>query len=215
MIAILSDIHSNYEALSIALDSLAGEDISAIYCTGDLVEYLEKANAVVDLIRQSRVKCVMGNNDIAYLDQLDCSYCAPVVQDEELTQEDLTTDNLAFLEQLPQFLSEPELYLVHALPPDSFLKYIDYQSEQSLLLAFESFSHYIAFVGHTHEYKIYELTALGEICKHDFVDNEFCLIAGSRYIVNAGTLGQARRLNHDLGYLLYDPERRRIIKRLI
>ena len=216
MIAILSDIHSNLEALTIALDSLAGEDISDIYCTGDLVEYPEEANEVIELIRQNQIKCVMGNNDNAYLEQMDCSDCSDESQnDSDRPWEELTENNLTFLEQLPAFLSEPELYLVHALPPDSFLKYIDYQRENSLIKAFESFSQPIAFVGHTHEYKIYELPASGEIRKHDFVNNEFTLNPACRYIINAGTVGQARRMNHDLGYLLYDLENQRIIRRLI
>ena len=216
MIAILSDIHSNLVALTIALDSLAGEDISAIYCTGDLVEYPEEANGVIDLIRQNHVKCVMGNNDDAYLEQLDCSDCPDESEnDSERPWEELTENNLVFLEQLPAFLFESELYLVHALPPFSFLKYIDNQREQSLLQAFESFSQSIAFVGHTHEYKIYELPSSGDIRRHDFVNAEFFLNPESRYIINAGTVGQARRLNHDLGYLLYDLEHQRIIRKLI
>lgn len=216
MIAILSDIHSNLEALTIAMDSLAGDDISAIYCTGDLVEYPEEANGVIDLIRKTKVKCVMGNNDDAYLEKLDCSDCPDESQDDSgHPWEEPTADNLEFLEQLPTFLSEPELYLVHALPPDSFLKYIDYQREQSLLKAFESFSQPIAFVGHTHEYKIYELNDSGEIQKHDFVNHEFTLNPACRYIINAGSVGQARRLNHELGYLLYDLKNQRIIRRLI
>jgi predicted phosphodiesterase len=213
MIAILSDIHSNLEALTIALDSLVGEDISAIYCTGDLVEYPEEANGVISLIRQGQVKCVMGNNDSAYMDQLDCS--DEVQNDSDRPWEEITETNLSFLEQLPAYLSEPELYLVHALPPNSFLKYIDNQREQSLLKAFGSFSQSIAFVGHTHEYKIYELTVSGEIRKHEFVNPEFYLNPGSRYIINAGSVGQARRLNHELGYLLYDLEQQRIIRKLI
>ena len=34
MLAILSDIHSNQEALALALGTLARENITEIYCTG-------------------------------------------------------------------------------------------------------------------------------------------------------------------------------------
>lgn len=215
MIAILSDIHSNKEALTAALDTLSRENISAIYCTGDLVEYPEEANEVIDLIRQNQVKCVLGNNDCAYLDQLDCSDCSGESQnDNRHLAEEITAANFEFLEQLPSFLSEPAFYLVHALPPDSLIRYIDVQSDQSLLIAFESFNQQVCFVGHTHQYKIYELTASGEIRKHDFDNNEFILCPDCRYIINAGSVGCPRGLD-EAGFLLYDQENQRIIKVLI
>jgi diadenosine tetraphosphatase ApaH/serine/threonine PP2A family protein phosphatase len=155
----------------------------------------------------------MGNNDVAYLEQLDCADCAP---EEDITSnlptEKLTIESLEFLENLPDFLSEEDFYLVHGLPPDSFLKYIDYQSESSLIKAFGSFSQSVAFVGHTHEFKVYELNASGEIKKHKLNITPFDLNPNSRYIVNAGSFGCPRDLENEAGYILYDPERKQIIR---
>lgn len=66
MIAIFSDIHSNLQALKTTLDLLAWQNITNIWCTGDLVEYPEESNEVIDLIGRSKVQCVLGNNDKAY-----------------------------------------------------------------------------------------------------------------------------------------------------
>jgi predicted phosphodiesterase len=216
MIAILSDIHSDLESLIAAFDALAKENITAIYSTGDLVEFPEAANEVIRLIQQNEVKCVMGNNDVAYLEQLDCSDYAPEEEgSSKLPTEEMTIESLDFLENLPDFLSEDGFYLVHGLPPDSFLKYIDYQSETALFKAFESFSQSIAFVGHTHEYKIYELTGSGEIQKHSFTDKLFKLNPNSRYIINAGNLGRPRDLENEAGFVLYDPDNNQIMRRLL
>ena len=213
MIAILSDIHSNIEALTDAFVALAKENITAIYCTGDLVEFPEAANEVILLLQDNKVKCVMGNNDVAYLEQLDCSDCAHVENGSfQLPTEELTIESLEFLENLPDFLSEDEFYLVHGLPPDSFLKYIDYQSDSALIKAFESFGQFIAFVGHTHEFKVYELTSSGHILKHKLNEPPFDLNSNSRYIVNAGSIGCPRDLENEAGFILYDPERKQIIR---
>jgi predicted phosphodiesterase len=57
MLAIISDIHSNPEALTVTLAALAKENITAIYCTGDLVEFPEAANEVIHLLQQNKVHC--------------------------------------------------------------------------------------------------------------------------------------------------------------
>lgn len=214
MIAILSDIHSNQEALAVALDTLAKENITAIYCTGDLVEYPEEANEVIRLLQENKVKCVMGNNDVAYLDQLDCSDCAPEKDlSSKLPTEELTIESLEFLENLPTYLSEDDFYLVHGLPPDLLLKYIDYQSDTALTKAFASFSQPIAFVGHTHEFKVYELTDSSDIQKHKLNETPFDLNPNSRYIINVGSIGCPRDLENEAGYILYDSERKQIIRK--
>lgn len=214
MLAILSDIHSNLEALALTLDTLAKENITDIYCTGDLVEFPEVANVVIRLLQQNKVKCVMGNNDVAYLEQLDCADSA-TEEDGSSSRptEELTIESLEFLENLPDFLSEDEFYLDHGLPPNSFLKYIDYQSDSALIKAFFSFSQAIAFVGHTHEFKVYELTVSSEIKKHKLNETPFNLNPTSRYIVNAGSVGCPCDLENEAGYVLYDPERKQIIRK--
>jgi predicted phosphodiesterase len=214
MIAIFSDIHSNLEALAFTLAALAKENITAIYCTGDLVEFPEAANEVIYLLQQNKVKCVMGNNDVAYLDQLDCADC--VLEEEGSTKlplEKLTIESLEFLGNLPDFLYKDDFYLVHGLPPDSFLKYIDFQSYSALVRAFESFSQPIAFVGHTHEFKVYELLASGEIKKHKLNKTPFDFNPNNRYIINAGSVGCPRDLENEAGYILYDQEQKQIIRK--
>ena len=214
MIAILSDIHSNLEALALALETLAKENITDIYCTGDLVEFPKEANEVIRLLQQNKVKCVMGNNDVAYLEQLDCSDCDLEVNGtSQLPTEELILESLEFLENLPTFLSEDEFYLVHGLPPDSILKYIDYQSDTALTKAFASFSQPIAFVGHTHEFKVYELTDSSDIQKHKLNETPFDLNPNSRYIINVGSIGCPRDLENEAGYILYDAERKQIIRK--
>jgi predicted phosphodiesterase len=68
-LAIISDIHSNLEALEAALHDIKTQNVSAIYCTGDLVGYGPNPNEVIDLLMRNNVKCLMGNHDFACLNQ--------------------------------------------------------------------------------------------------------------------------------------------------
>jgi len=61
---ILSDIHSNLEALQAVLTAAEGQ-YSDVVCLGDIVGYGPDPNAVTDWIRQHTGACIRGNHDRA------------------------------------------------------------------------------------------------------------------------------------------------------
>jgi putative phosphoesterase len=63
MIAVISDIHSNFEALKVVLDYLDKQDVSEIYCLGDVVGYYSQVNECCNLLRERNIPCLMGNHD--------------------------------------------------------------------------------------------------------------------------------------------------------
>jgi predicted phosphodiesterase len=60
-IAVLSDIHANYRALTALDDVLRGAE--KIVCLGDLVGYYCEVNEVFDYLRPLEPICVLGNHD--------------------------------------------------------------------------------------------------------------------------------------------------------
>lgn len=60
--AILSDIHSNLEALQAVLDDIRTQDITRIYCLGDIVGYGPNPCECIDLVMQFDM-CILGNHD--------------------------------------------------------------------------------------------------------------------------------------------------------
>ena len=54
-IAIISDIHSNLEALKRVLASINERQAEAVYCLGDIVGYGSYPNECIELVRE---KCV-------------------------------------------------------------------------------------------------------------------------------------------------------------
>src|SRR4030042_1264769 len=65
MFAILSDIHSNIEALTVVLADIEKRGIKTVYCLGDVVGYGPNPNECLDLIINRTKWCVLGNHDYA------------------------------------------------------------------------------------------------------------------------------------------------------
>ena len=64
-LAILSDIHSNLQALEEALRLVDQFRVDEIYCLGDIVGYGGNPNECVALVRARCARAVKGNHDLA------------------------------------------------------------------------------------------------------------------------------------------------------
>ena len=65
MFAIISDIHSNLEALTTVLADIDERGIDTIYCLGDVVGYGPNPKECLDLVISKTKQCVLGNHDFA------------------------------------------------------------------------------------------------------------------------------------------------------
>jgi len=65
--AVLSDIHSNLEALTVVLADIEKRGIKTIYCLGDVIGYGPNPKECLDLIIDKTKWCVLGNHDYATL----------------------------------------------------------------------------------------------------------------------------------------------------
>ncbi|PSQ99657.1 MAG: hypothetical protein BRD53_00830 [Bacteroidetes bacterium SW_7_64_58] len=70
-LAILSDIHSNLEALERTFQAVDDADVDAVYCLGDVVGYNADPAACVDLVRERCDAVVLGNHDAAVAREID------------------------------------------------------------------------------------------------------------------------------------------------
>jgi putative phosphoesterase len=134
MIAIISDVHGNLEALRATLAHL--EDAESIYCAGDLVGYGPSPNECCDLVRERGITCVQGNHDFvcANLDRLDDDEQGLGAEDRALcrrlfdqkntaaqaaslwTNSVLSEENKRFLRELPLEVTEHGFTMVHGRP---------------------------------------------------------------------------------------------------
>lgn len=198
---VLSDIHSNLEALQAVLDDAGPVD--EIWCLGDLVGYGPDPNACVELLRSRPHRCVAGNHDWATLGKLDLQdFNSDARQANLWNREQLAPENLAFLDALPQVLTEGQFTLVHGSPRHPIWEYI---IEASTAQA--NFSHFetpFCFVGHTHTPIIFGLVAADgrEVCEPLALTEGTVGLGQERLIINPGSVGQPRDGNPQASYVI-------------
>ncbi len=61
--AIISDIHSNLEALEVVLDDLHSQNIEEIFCLGDIIGYGPNPRECIDGVMKHSKLCILGNHD--------------------------------------------------------------------------------------------------------------------------------------------------------
>src|ERR1700677_4254698 len=94
---VLSDIHSNLEALRAVLDAAAGQ-WDTLWNLGDIVGYGASPNEVLDILRPLATLTVRGNHDRVCSGLTSAVNFNPAARTAALwTLEQLTPDNLVWL----------------------------------------------------------------------------------------------------------------------
>ncbi|AEK73906.1 Metallophosphoesterase, MJ0912 type [Thermococcus sp. 4557] len=194
LIALISDIHSNLEALKAVWKEI--KDADAVLCMGDLVGYGASPNEVVDFVRERMEKrtflCVRGNHDNAIAFGAEWGFNPYARQAVRWHQRVMTVENLEFLRRLPvrQLFTDDrgrsyllihgspraplDEYLFPWLPEGEFKSVLSYVRQDDLL------------VGHTHV--------------------PMLKVLGGRRIINPGGVGQPRDGDWRAAYALIDTD---------
>ena len=155
---IISDIHSNYEALFAVIDR---ENADQVICLGDLVDFGPQPAEVVQWVRHHvKDHCVMGNHDDALAHHRDCR-SGPVFHDlaeatREMNRALLTHEQLTYLRELPPVVTVNiegyRLRLAHATPAgnlyDNHLQ--PSVEDENLAVAMQGYDADFICCGHTH-----------------------------------------------------------------
>ena len=65
-IAIISDIHSNYQALKSVMEDIKSKGVDKIFCLGDIIGKGVNANKCVDIVKKNCEVVVRGNTDTRF-----------------------------------------------------------------------------------------------------------------------------------------------------
>ena len=174
-IGIISDIHSNLEALEVMLRKLEAEHVERIYCLGDIVGYGANPNECVEKVRTLCHACVLGNHDGALTGRTGIQYFNSYARSAiEWTARILTDENLAYLKSLPLRHEEGNVLLVHATPlePEAWnyiLRLDDAAADFEVMREDQT-----AFIGHSH------------------IPVRFDDPGNGKVIINVGSVGQPR-----------------------
>lgn len=200
--AIISDIHSNLEALQAVIKDIKKRRIKRIFCLGDLVGYGANPNECIDMCMSEAKIIVAGNHDWAAVEKTDISVFNPIAAEAiRWTQKQLSKKHTGNLKCLKLTNGNDEIFLVHASPskPEQW-EYLFSMEEAKH--QFKFFKTQVCFVGHTHVPSVIFQDANGYT---DFIsDNPFPLIQNRRYIINTGSTGQPRDLDPRASYAIYD-----------
>jgi putative phosphoesterase len=171
LLGLISDIHSNLQALDAVLAQLAMAD--KILCAGDVVGYYDQPNEVCARLREIDAETIRGNHDAYVIGALEPAASRRAAYRTDWTRTQLTSENLDWLRSLPverRFTFDSrDIVLRHANPWDeeTYL-YPDSPRLGDVGLPRESYM----VVGHTH----YPLRYM----------------AGEGILINPGSVGQPR-----------------------
>jgi len=219
---LLSDIHSNLEALQACLAAAPRCDL--VINLGDIVGYGASPNEVTAQSRSLGNFFVRGNHDKAVTGLTDLNDFNPVAGVAALwTRDQLTQENSDWLRALPQGPIEvpeiPDIQFVHGSPLDED-EYVVNSEEAAASLRKSAVA--ITFFGHTHLqggfygngntddafYPEYKTVGKSE-------QWEFSLIKNSRYLINPGSVGQPRDGDWRAAFATFDTETRTVTFRRV
>jgi predicted phosphodiesterase len=204
---LLSDIHSNDEALAAVLARARRRRFDRVVILGDFVGYGAEPNAVLDRLRRIRKAKVLirGNHDKVVCRLDDGNLFNPVaLEAARWTETALSRRNLAFLAALPlgPVAVDGAFEICHGSPRDEDA-YIF--SDRDAFVNFHGFRSPVCFFGHSHIPSIFTLEPHGirvEVVSGDRVTRR--LEEGRRYLINPGSVGQPRDRNPDSSFAIYD-----------
>ncbi len=202
LVAILSDIHGNLEALNAVWADMAAFAVDEIVCLGDMIGYGPNPDEVLQSVRRRGALCCLGNHELGIANPAERSWFNETARKGlDLTASLLSAGSLAYIADLPRFLLLEGARFVHGFPPDSVTDYL-FQAKEHRLACWFARGEALTFVGHTHELVLVSREGDG-IERRDLGPGTFRPGAGG-CIVNAGSVGQPRDGNNNAKYLLWD-----------
>ena len=210
--AIISDIHSNLEALEVALKRIDEIKVDEILCLGDIVGYNANPNECVEIIRERGIKAIIGNHDRASSGISEPDNFNKYAKDAVFwTRGELTKVNSDYLKSLKEnFNFEKRFLLVHGSPrdPDEYIYTARLAGENLKYLEnnFEDIS--ICFFGHTHVKALYYLQERHGIASE--TKEGITLSSNDKFLVNPGSVGQPRDGDIRGSFIIFDSEKRLI-----
>ncbi len=186
ILAVISDIHSNIDALEMVLEKV---DSDRILCCGDIVGYYARPNECIEKLRKLKAISVTGNHDLACVTG-DTNGFNPYAKEAIVwTRKVIKDKNTEFLHNLKRKirlkLDGVDIVIVHGSPKDPISEYIFPYTPDSTLKSFlESENADILIMGHTHV--------------------PFIKKFGDKLVFNQGSVGQPRDGDNRASFALLD-----------
>ncbi len=210
---VLSDIHGNLTALDAVVSAAEARGFDSTLVLGDLVGYGAEPNEVIARIQQLAPAAVIrGNHDKVAAGVDDAEEFNIVARDAvNWTVETLTPANRQWLADLPRGpqIVDDLIEICHGTPYDEDAYVFD---ELDALRALESAKRRVCLFGHTHIAVAFIRSGaeLQFLTGSEHAAFSIDLDAGSRYLINPGSVGQPRDGDPRAGCALIDGDAQRV-----
>lgn len=205
-IAIISDIHSNIEALTTVLAWIDDNAIDEIICLGDVVGYGPDPNPCCSLIRERCRVTLMGNHDAAVIGVMDTDYYYDAAREAIFwTRRQLSDENFQWLYSLPYTYARDNAAYVHSAPvkPSGWAYVVHTQEAMKHNGPVYAKLKRWNFVGHSHLTRQYAIN--GKRVK-DVSGKALTGKDDRKYLINVGSVGQPRDRDPRLCFGVFDSE---------
>jgi diadenosine tetraphosphatase ApaH/serine/threonine PP2A family protein phosphatase len=204
-VAVISDIHGNLQALEAVLASIDRDAPDEIWCLGDLVGYGPRPNRCCAVVAERADVCLIGNHDLAALGRLDLEIFSPdAAATAAWTIDVLEPEARSFLESLQPSGEREGVGLFHASPRDPVWEYV--LSPGIAYAGMAATPQDLVLVGHSHVALVFRLAATTLATAEADTEVE---LAGDRWLLNPGSVGQPRDGDPRAAWLLLDLDARR------
>jgi predicted phosphodiesterase len=208
--ALISDIHGNLEALEVVLDDIKAQDVTEIFCLGDIIGYGPNPRECIDRVMEHCTMTLLGNHDQGAMFDPD-GFNIGAERAIFWTREQLESPNdreanerrWEFLGDLPRTYRKGPFLFVHGSPRNPLSEYIfpeDIYNHRKMERLFQLVDRY-CFQGHTHVPGVF--TEGYQFYAPEEIDNEYTLGDG-KMMVNVGSVGQPRDGDNRACYIVLD-----------
>lgn len=195
-LGLITDVHSNTEALTAVLRELDGLDVDAVLHLGDVVGYGAEPDACCELLRSRAQLSLMGNHDAAVCGVMDTAWFASHAKAAvDWTIANLSEANLEWVARSPYLHREGEYLFSHGSPvnPAAF-RYVLTPFDADEIFAWaaaQAKGVRVVFVGHAHQCLVFRPDGLPYRIVDGVQEQELDVSTG-RWVINVGSVGQPR-----------------------
>jgi diadenosine tetraphosphatase ApaH/serine/threonine PP2A family protein phosphatase len=205
LIAILTDIHGNREALEACLASARENDPDRYVFLGDFVGYGADPGFVVDTVMpfvERGAVALLGNHDSAVVGNHEGMNDA-AARAIAWTRKQLDERQRAFLASLPYTAEEGDVLYVHA-SADAPREWDYMLNADAAVRSLQATKARITFCGHVHVPMSFHLMKVQGLVPYQPPMNTALPLTEGRWVIVIGAVGQPRDGNPQACYALYD-----------
>ena len=202
---IVSDIHSNIEALEAVLrHAERNGGFERIWCLGDMVGYGPDPSACLRRLRGYDLSAVAGNHDFAAAGVIDAAdFNGAAFTAIRWTAHQIDEEESRYLAGLPQVIEQFPFTLVHGSLRAPIVEYLTHPSQAVVTLNLLTTGY--CLVGHSH-YPFICRENGGMPLFFPLPESQAVPLDGERCIINPGSVGQPRDRDVRASYAVFDAD---------